>query len=86
MRGAGYDALWQWFGLSRASFLALPRVLMHEMPDQWQADMARLLSEMDEQFPNSPVGEAVVRARRGSWPDWLLNYRHPQKSEIDNAK
>lgn len=42
MGGPGYDALWGWFGLSRASFLVLPRVLMHEMPDDWQLRMAAL--------------------------------------------
>lgn len=32
----GENALWLWFGLSRASWLTLPRVLMHEMPDEWR--------------------------------------------------
>jgi len=82
----GYDALWLWFGLSRASFLTLPRVLMHEMPDEWQGKMAALLNEMDEAFPKSPAGDAIVRRRAGSWPDWLLNYRRPQPSEIDQAR
>lgn len=82
----GYDALWLWFGLSRSSFLTLPRVLMHEMPDQWQADMARLLKDFDETFPNTPAGATVVKPNRGAWPDWLLNYRRPQKAEIDSAR
>ena len=86
MRGEGYDKLWTWFGLSRASWLTLPRVLMHEMPDQWQADMARLLTEFDEAFPNAPAAQTQVRARRGSLPEWLTNYRHPQRSEIDAAR
>ena len=86
VRGPGYHALWDWFGLSRSAFVTLPRVLMHEMPDAWQADMARLLSEMDDTFPNSPAGESVVSRKRGCWPDWLLNYRHPTKTEIDLAR
>ena len=86
MNRPGYDALWLWFGLSRASFLTLPRVLMHEMPDDWQRDMARLLREMDETFPRSPVGDAIVRRKRGAWPDWLLNYRRPVANEIDQAR
>ena len=28
----GCDDLWEWFGLSRASWLTMPRILMHEMP------------------------------------------------------
>jgi len=86
MRGDGYEKLWGWFGLSRASFITLPRVLCHEMPDQWQADMARLLSEFDATFPNSPVGQTQVRAKRGALPEWITNYRHPQRSEIDTAR
>jgi len=43
----GYDKLWSWFGLSYASFLTLPRVMMHEMPDEWQGKMADLLEEWD---------------------------------------
>ncbi len=82
----GYDALWLWFGLSRSAFLTLPRVLMHEMPDKWQADMARLLAEMDEKFPNSPCGSTAVVKRGGAWPEWVLNYRHPQHDEIKSAR
>ena len=28
-----------WFGLSYASFLTLPRVLMEAMPEEWQRKM-----------------------------------------------
>lgn len=86
MQRPGYDALWLWFGLSRASFLTLPRVLMHEMPDEWQAKMAALLREMDEAFPRSPVRDAIVRRRSGPWPGWLLNYRRPQSDDINQAR
>ena len=86
MRGDGYDNLWGWFGLSRSAFLTLPRVLMHEMPDKWQADMARLLEEFDSAFPNTPAGATVVKPSRGKWPDWRLNYRHPRRDEINQAR
>ena len=43
----GYDRLWNYFGLSYASWLTMPRVLMHEMPDSWQLKMAKLLEEYD---------------------------------------
>lgn len=86
IRRPGYDALWLWFGLSRASFLTLPRVLMHEMPDKWQRDMAKLLNEFDEAFPNHPAGESIVRRRNGPWPSWLLNYRRPEYSQIEGAR
>ena len=87
---SGYDALWLWFGLDRASFLVLPRILMHEMPDEWQAKMAALLAEYGDAFPNQPnIGTRVQCTQRGklvSWPDWMLNYRHPDHDEIDNLR
>ena len=55
----GYEKLWQWFGSSRASFLVIPRVLMHEMPDEWQSKMADLLDEYDNAFDTSDVCDSV---------------------------
>lgn len=37
----GKEKLWQWFSLSYAAWLTLPRVLMHEMPDEWQRKNGR---------------------------------------------
>lgn len=91
VRGPGHDELWLWFGLSRASFLVLPRVLMHEMPDDWQMRMAQLLQEYDERFPNIPDRGVRVQVtdRKGQLvktPEWLVNYRHPDKEIIDQVK
>jgi hypothetical protein len=82
----GYNALWGWFGLSYATFLTLPRVLMHEMPDEWQGRMAKLLEEFTEEFPNTLAGQTQVRRTKGAWPAWLLNYRHPDRSAIEQAR
>lgn len=86
----GHERLWGWFSCSRASFLVLPRVLMHDMPDEWQLRMARLLEEYCEEFPNQPdIGTRVQCTRGGklvSWPQWLLNYRRPDQAEIDNMR
>lgn len=83
----GYDALWCWFGLSYASFLTLPRVLMHAMPDDWQARMAALLHEYDAAFPNLPTAKTIVTVTQGGKftkaPPWLTNYRHPHQADID---
>lgn len=83
----GYDALWLYFGLSRASFLTLPRVLMHEMPDEWQATMARLLDEYHETWVNWPdgIGTRVTATECGKiikTPDWIIQYRHPDYETI----
>jgi hypothetical protein len=86
-----FDALWLWFGLSHASFLTLPRVLMHEMPDDWQAQMAKLLNEWDDHWFNFPINWSYqVNLRRGSrnipMPDWMKNYRHPDHKMINSLK
>ncbi len=86
----GYDALWLWFGLTRASFLTLPRVMMHGMPNNWQRDMARLLNEFDDAFPNAPpIGFTVRCTKNGklvNTPECLINYRRPMLDEIDKMR
>jgi hypothetical protein len=86
----GHEKLWGWFGLSYASFLVLPRVLMQEMPDEWQGKMADLLSEYGETFPNQFKMGTTVRATRNSrltkMPEALLNYRHPDREAIDKMR
>lgn len=89
--GMGNEALWTWFGIGRASFLIMPRVLMHEMPDEWQGKMAALLNEYDATFTNWPEGMGsraqitqygnVVRT-----PEWVKNYRCPDRGAIAKLK
>jgi hypothetical protein len=84
----GHEALWLWFGLSYASWLTLPRVLMHEMPDEWQKRMAELLREWDETWDikKMPQLEMAVTMKHGGRfvkaPEWLTNYRHPDRDEL----
>lgn len=83
----GYDRLWLWFELSRASWLTIPRVLLHDMPDDWQYKMAELLEEYDRTYTNWPLGiESRVQitdsGRLTSRHNWLLNYRRPEKDKI----
>lgn len=90
MERPGYDALWGWFSLSRAAWLTVPRVLMHEMPDQWQADMARLLREINDTFPNFPAVSTVVMVKKGNrftqMPEWVGNYRRPDLAEVEKCR
>lgn len=85
----GEDRLWGWFELSYASFLVLPRVLLHEMTDEWQGRLVDLLNEYDDTFPNQPdIGSRVnaVNTRTSKmtkWPAWVLNYRRPMRDDID---
>ena len=86
----GYDKLWSWFSLSYASFLTLPRVMMHEMPDEWQGKMADLLEEWDSAWDSYDLPNASVSAKKGGkftkWPEWLLNYRHPDRYEVEKLR
>jgi hypothetical protein len=79
----GYEALWQWFSCSYASWLTLPRVMMHEMPDEWQGKMAELLQQWDEKWdsnnlPSPRVNAVGENGKLTKWPEWILNYRSPQ--------
>ena len=85
----GHEKLWGWFGLSYASFLTMPRVLMHAMPDEWQNKMADLLEEYDNTFPgvySDGVPVPYVTFKLGNRfvkrPNWM-DYRHPDYAAIN---
>lgn len=88
----GHDSLHQWFSLSYASFAVLPRVLMNQMPDKWQGQMAELLSEFDATFENLPPEaysftlRSVVKGKMVPMPEWLKNYKHPDYNAIEECK
>jgi phenylpropionate dioxygenase-like ring-hydroxylating dioxygenase large terminal subunit len=87
----GYDRLWGWFGLSRASWITVPRVLAHEMPDEWQDKMAALLEEYERTFTNWPegIGTRVLLTDCGHLTvlhNWILNYRYPAKGKIETLR
>ena len=44
----------QWWELSYAQFLTIPRLVMRSMPIEWQNKMAELLFEMDATFDWRP--------------------------------
>lgn len=86
-RGNGYQRLWGWFSLSYASFLVLPRSFMHEMPDEWQNKMAELLEEYEQRVKHvEEIDSVYVQARKDrkftKIPDWILNYRRPNRDKI----
>jgi hypothetical protein len=86
----GYNALWNWFGLSYSTWITLPRVLVHEMPDDWQARMYDLMQEWENTWDFSEMPSPYVLARKDNkftkWPAWLLNYRHPSQQEIERLR
>lgn len=84
------EDLQSWFGLSYASFLTMPRVLMESMPSDWQKKMAKLLFEYNNSFPNQPdIGTRVQITQHGKLiptPQWIINYRHPDLKMIEGLK
>jgi hypothetical protein len=79
-----------YFGLSYASWLTLPRVLMEAMPDDWQKKMAVLLNEIQDEFPNANIPVTRVQMVEGNkmvkMPEWLKHYRHPDREEIQKCR
>ncbi len=78
-----------WFGLSYASWLTIPRVLLEAMPSEWQKRMARLLHEYDEAIVNPPELSTTIRITANGklvkTPEWLNNYRHPDRQMLDHV-
>lgn len=42
------DAIHNWFELSYAQYLTIPRSVLQSMPDEWQARFVQCLRELDE--------------------------------------
>jgi hypothetical protein len=87
----GYQRLWLWFGFTRASWLTIPRSLMHKMPDKWQYKMAKLLEEYDETWDFSSLDyETSVSVKKDnkffSIPNELINYRHLNSDYLNSLK
>jgi hypothetical protein len=87
----GRDALSTWFGLSYASWLTIPRVLMEAMPDVWQNQMAALLNEYSSTFSNFPDGwgtrvQLTQDGKLTKTPSVLLGYRHPDRDFVNSLR
>lgn len=86
------DAVSGHFGLSYASWLTLPRVVLQAMPNSWQNQLVALLDQIDERFDWMPEGVTLsVTARddkRGHFkklPD-DFNYRYPDKKWLRSIR
>lgn len=88
----GYNKLWDWFGLSYASWVTLPRVLLHAMSDDWQLRFAKLMEEYEEEFPNTghicDITQVSLKKDNKyiQSPEWLMNYRHPNTTKINECR
>ena len=45
------EPIHEWFGLSYAQYLVLPRSILQSMPVPWQRKLVKLLREQDETIP-----------------------------------
>lgn len=80
------DGVWEedpihgWFGLTYASYLVLPRVVMESMSLEWQKKMVELLEEIGDKRGQYLDGDYAVQLRnkKGQFTyDPLREYRHP---------
>lgn len=72
---------WDWFGLSYASWLVVPRIALQSMPDKWQNKFFDLLDELYErvEFPDGYNDLTfVVTAKKDNkfTPHILPHYKH----------
>ena len=80
-------AIQQYFELTYANFLVLPRTVMMDMPTEWQDKFVALLEELDEQtsWRDELAGYSIgvdfytIGGCKCSIPESFGNYRHPVK-------
>lgn len=79
-----------WFELTYAQYLTIPRSIMESMPEEWQARMVACLEELGETFDWIPInGRYWVQLKDGSGRyahDPLMEYRHPNRGYIDSIR
>lgn len=74
------------FGLTYASYLVWPRVLMQQMPLNWQERFVALLDEFWAEWDFAADKEYAVQVRGEDGrfaKDELANYRHPDHATIE---
>jgi hypothetical protein len=70
-----------WFELTYADYLALPRSLLQSMPEEWQRQFVALMHQLDERFDWRRNGCWVkFKDRRGRWMrDELADYERGRR-------
>jgi hypothetical protein len=79
-----------WFASTRASWLTLPRVMLEDMPTEWQSRFVDLLREYEDTFVNQPdLGTRVQCVENGKLiktPYELINYRRPDRGFLNSCR
>lgn len=66
-----------WFGLSYAQYLTVPRSVLQSMPPDWQREFASLLDRLDEVFDWRPRNARYWVSLRGRDGKYLPISRDP---------
>ncbi len=81
------NAIHDWFGLTYASHLVVPRMIMQEMPAVWQEKMVALLNEMNNYHRAVPSDlwcfKVFLQGKRGrtAASPWV-NYRYDSVAKV----
>lgn len=86
---AGYDlgyepdAVHNWFGLTYASYLALPRAILQHMPNEWQNRFVQCLNELSNMVDFDDNYAVNLRDNKGKFKkDPLSQYRRFPKERV----
>jgi len=72
------------FGLSYASYLVIPRLVLQSMPEDWQVRFVAMIDECHERFDFDTLMYTVsARTKDGQYvTDPLRDYRHGHIEEV----
>lgn len=85
-------AVHDWFGLSYAGWLTLPRVILQEMPGQWQRRFVGCLEELEDAFESMGCDDVDIEVqfkRNGKYvsaPPNVCQYRRPDRDWLESLK
>ena len=84
------ESLQNFFELSYAQYLTVPRSILEAMPAEWQDKFGDLLHELDATFdwrPDNGRYWCNLRDAKGRFvSDPLHQYRHPDKDLLDSLR
>jgi hypothetical protein len=71
------EPIHDWFGLTYARYLVVPRSVLQSMPIEWQHRLVEMLNELNAALPVHYSYEVRRRGRAGAFSsDPLNHYRH----------
>ena len=78
------EPIHEWFSLSYASYLTIPRSVLQSMPVEWQRRMVELLEEMERTCNahgiDIPFTQVVLRSSQGRFMhDYLASYERGRR-------